>query len=532
MTQSTEERPPQGAARGVADRCAALTGWRRIGTAFLFGATTVLALPPVGFVPALVVGLGGLVLLLCGTRTWRQAAGVGWAHGFGFFLPGLYWTANSMLTAGGSFLYMLPLAAVVLPAGLALFSALAALLARLCAGRDGGIGGWALAVGIGWWLTEWLRGWILTGFPWNALGYAWTAFEAPVQVAAWGGVGMLSVLALAVGLAPVTALAGGARRWLPTAAVGGALFLVWGAGLHRLAAPLDDPAAPLVRVVQPNVPQPEKWLPEKRIHHIETLLRLSVQDTTPARRPSLIVWPETSVPVLIDRADWVVQAIASVLDDDQVVVFGTVRSGGAAPAGGRPDLYNAVWAVTGAGEVVGRYDKRQLVPFGEYLPLRPLAERLGLAAVATAGDFSAGDNPGHLTLGAFGAAVPLICYEAIFPHLAETAADVAPRVLLNLTNDAWFGDSPGPRQHAAMSRVRAIEQGLPMLRSANTGISFATDAYGRVVDRIPLGHQGVIDVRLQQPSKASPLLAWIEALLPVVFVGLFFIKISYSRRNK
>ncbi len=466
-------------ARGLA----ALRGWRRVLASFGAGAVAAAALPPVGALPLLVVAFTTLTWLLEGCRRGRSALAVGWWFGFGHFIAGLYWTGTALLTEPEKFAWMVPFAVIGLPAVLAVFTALVALVAHWV--PSGAMRVVALAAA--WTAAEWMRGHILTGFPWNLIGYAWTVSDSMLQVTALIGVYGLGLIAVLAAAAPATLVAG---KWLPSAAAAVLLAAVWVGGTTRLAiAEIEDVPDVRLRIVQANIAQHHKWREDRLRAQFNRYLQLS---SGPGMAEiTHIVWPETATPAALNRDEAALRLIGGLVSPGGLVLTGALR---AAPAAETPTrVWNSLYAVDSSGAVAAVYDKHHLVPFGEYVPLRAGLAALGIDKItAGRGDFSAGPGPRTLDLPGLPPLSPLICYEAIFPG-AVTAPDRPPAWLLNITNDAWFGRSSGPYQHFAMARVRAVEQGLPLVRAANTGISAIVDAHGRTVARLGVGATGVLD---------------------------------------
>lgn len=485
----------------LAGRVILLWGWRRAAVAFVAGALLVLAQAPYDFPAVGFISFPILVWLLDGatgdaTTGWlgrlRPAFGVGWWFGFGYFLAGLWWIGGALLVEADEFAWALPFAVVGIPLALAFFYAFAAALARLFWSSD--IGRIA-ALAFGFAVAEWLRGFLFTGFPWNAVGYA--AMPVPLLMQGASIVGMNGMNALAVFLFALPALLAGHRH----VRLGLALFVVLvaadvGFGYFRLTAP--EPAAERnldVRIVQPSVDLSEKWDASVRDRIFATMLALSSKapDLTHAA-PQLILWPETSVPFLFTERPQALTALGDMLKPGQMLLAGAVREEGAAAAADR--YYNSVVAIDDQGVIVDAVDKVHLVPFGEYLPFSGLLRRLGIEQlVAGPMNFSAGSERHPLEVPGGIRAVPFICYEIIFPELV--AVDVASAgLIVNVTNDAWFGDTPGPYQHFRQAQLRAVENGLPLVRAANNGISAVVDARGRIVDALAIDARGALDVRV------------------------------------
>jgi apolipoprotein N-acyltransferase len=516
--------------------------WHRTGTrkrrftaAFLAGAGASLALAPFHFIPVLFVSFTMLTWLLDGVRPatgWRglrAAAAIGWWFGFGFFLSGLYWVGFALTVDAESFGQFIPVAVLALPAGLALFCAMATSLASL---------GWSagpariLVLALGWSLAEWLRGHIFTGFPWNLIGYAWSADFAPLlavmQSVSLIGIYGLGLITIVLAALPAL-LADGGLRTPPVcfALGGGALLLLcmMAFGFVRLGQTMPgDVAGVRLRIIQPNIAQAAKWQPEQRATIFRTLIDLSM--TPSALAPTHVIWPEAATPFFLLQSEQALAQMARLVPATGAVITGAPRLGAPESVSEAP-VYNSVVAVGGDGNISAIYDKAHLVPFGEYLPFPGVFAAVGLKKLTVdLGSFASGPGPKTLTAPGIPPFSPLICYEVIFPG-AVVDASTRPGWLLNVTNDAWFGDTSGPQQHLAQARARAVEQGLPLIRAANTGISGVFDAYGRSKAQLALNHQGIIDSGL--PSALPPTLyarwgdyiyAGLLLLIQVLFLAL------------
>lgn len=511
-------------------------GWRRLALAFLLGATAALSLPPVGAFPVLALSFPGLVWLLDGAIPDRSrlrtrlvpSFGIGWAFGFGYHLAGLWWIGRAFLVEADQFAALMPLAVLALPAGLALFTGVAVAAAGM-AWRDG----WDRLLALALFLTlgDWLRGNILTGFPWNVWAHAFADSALLSQPVAFLGLyGLTFVVVFA--FCAIAGLADGTRGGRRVAAVAiGLLVVAEGVGAARMAlAPEVAPQDVALRLVQPSIPQEEKWLPENRARVFSTYLEMSKapwRDESGAGDssglPRIVVWPESAVPFLLTETPDALVAIAAMLGPRDTLVTGAVRAD--TEPGGRV-FYNSVYAIGGDGEIRDAYDKVRLVPFGEYLPLKEWLERIGLTKIVPLpGTFRAGFRARLLEPSEGPAFLPMICYEAIFPSSAE-AEEGRPGFLLNVTNDAWFGATSGPYQHFALSRLRAIEQGLPLVRVANTGISAVFDPFGRVVAERGLGVVDHMDLRLPgaiQQGLSGSLRGWALLIILILSLGVLLL---------
>jgi apolipoprotein N-acyltransferase len=529
--------------QGIADRIIILWGWRRFLAAFLAGALSALATAPFDAFPVLWITLPVFVWLIDGAvphgsvgfvRRLLPAAVVGWAFGFGYFLGGLWWVGEAFLVDADRFAWLMPLAVVVLPAGLALFWMIGAMVARLL-WPDG----WPriLVFAVVMTAAEWLRGHLFTGFPWNALGYALTPVPAMMQSASLVGLWGLTLAAFFVFAAPA-ALATAHRRDRrgPLVLVAAALAILVAHvafGFARLA--VSEPAAVAgvrLRIVQPSIPQGEKWETANDDDIVRRYLELSDGSTGPDHSgvgsATHVIWPESAFPFLLtDRPD-VLAAIAKLLPPGTTLITGAARADPASdPADDR--VFNSVYVIGDTGEILSAYDKVELVPFGEFLPFRRFFEAMGIRQlIRLPGGFTAGARHHTLDVPDAPPMGPLICWEIIFPGAVVDPAK-RPAWLLNLTNDTWFGDTPGPRQHLLQARVRAVEEGLPIVRAANSGISAIIDPYGRIEKSLPLGTSGILDGTLPQALAATtyarlgdlPALGLAALLSVISAVGVF-----------
>ncbi len=467
---------------------------RRPAAAAVLGALGVAALPPVHAVPLLVVSFTGFVRLIHSVSSPWRAAAVGWWFGFAHFIMGVYWIAPAALllteSTPAAVIGLLGLSAI-----LAIFPALAAFAARLL---PLAIAGRVLAFAIAWSASEWLRGNVLSGFPMNIMGTVWAPSLAMIQFTALAGaygLGFVTVLAAAAPAALSLPPRSG-RSWALPAAAFGLLTAVWAGGAVRLAfAPEPPPTGVSLRLVQANIHQRFKWREKRRKAVLDQHVRLS-------RRPGfeavdLVIWPEMTVTFNLAGNAPLRARLSRAAPPDGHLLTGSLRR--TRKAGRATAVWNSLHALTPGGAIAATYNKHHLVPFGEYMPLR---EAHSFRVVPyESDDYSAGPGPRTLSLPGVAPFSPLICYEAIFPG-EVVASGERPRWLLNITNDAWFEGTSGPWQHFEAARLRAVEEGLPLVRATNTGISAVVDAWGRVTGRLGPGEEGVLDVPLPPPTRA------------------------------
>jgi apolipoprotein N-acyltransferase len=448
-------------------------------------------------------------------RRLAAAAETGWWWGFGYFLAGLYWIGEAFLVEAEIFAALMPLAVVLMPAGLALFYAAATGLAAAVWKSDACR---VIALALALSATEWLRGHILTGFPWNVLGYALTYPIELMQSAAVVGIYGLTLAAVLIFGLPVilwTEVTDRRRGRLAAAAVALLPLLVAGGlGWARLAQATSDIVPDVkIRIVQASIPQHERMRPELWARHFQDHLDLSGRDPTGKADGlagvTLLIWPEVAMPFAALDSPQALSAIGDLLPEGTILISGAIRVERGGADGKAPRrFFNSLLALARGGLLVALYDKIDLVPFGEFLPLRPLLAALGLKEVAARGGYSAGVSPRPLlAIPGLPAVVPLICYEAIFPGAVVQGPQPGqkrPGVIVSITNDGWFGNTTGPRQHLHQARVRAVEEGLPLLRAANNGVSAAFDAYGRPMGHLDLNVRSTLDTPLAAALPPPP----------------------------
>jgi apolipoprotein N-acyltransferase len=496
---------------------AGLAGWRSLLFAFAAGAASATGFAPFEFFPLLLLGYAALVLALDGAvaapkPVWR-AFGLGWAFYFGQFLIGWHWIVYPFLIYPDVNLWQVPFASL-LPAGVALFGALACGVAMVFwQNGPGRIFVFAVLMAG----SEWLRGHLFTGFPWNLSAYGWGASLAVLQSASLMGAYGLSFLTILLGAA-LAELA--ARRWRLPATLLLLFALLWGYGAYRLAAtPVPDVPGVTIRLVQPDIPQAEKYVRSLLLRNWQRLLALSVQpppDHRPDHRkvPTHIIWPEAATGFPVARSPGALEQIARLTARGQTLITGSDRVL-------RDDkgliAYNSLY-LFGPGRAAPLiYDKFHLVPFGEYVPFATILNRIGINQFTVGSGFSAGDHPHVLDAGIAPPVTPLICYEVIFPHEVVDPAGPRPGWLINVTDDSWFGPWAGPQQHLLIARVRAIEEGLPIARAANTGISAMIDPLGRVAAHLALNKMGAVDSALPR-ALMPPLYARLGDLVFLTFL--------------
>jgi apolipoprotein N-acyltransferase len=479
--------------------------------AFLAGLAGALGFQPAGLWPLTLLAFAALIWLIEAAPSLRSALARGWWFGVGQFVLGLNWIATAFTYQAAMPAWLGLLAVVLLSLYLAIYPAAAAGLAWRW-GRQQRLA-LPLCFAAAWIVTEWLRATLFTGFAWNPLGVV--LLDTPLSwPAPWIGTYGLSGLVILLGGALFLAARAADRR--QALLLGAVIVLLSGGAWAAAQATPDRPAGRLARIVQPNIGQQNKWDPGFREENMRRQQRLT---GTPVAEPRLVLWPEAATPDFIGINARARSRIARLIGPEDVIMLGAVELV-FGPDGFTDAAYNSLFGIDSRGRILGRYDKAHLVPYGEYLPMRPLLSSIGLSRLAPGDkDFLSGPGPRNIELPGFGTAGIQICYEIIFSGQVVSDEE-RPDFIFNPSNDAWFG-AWGPPQHLAQARLRALEEGLPVLRATPTGISAVVDHQGRLLHSIGMGREGVIDFRL--PASGDPtlfarfgnLLAFLFALLLV-----------------
>ncbi len=489
-------------------------GWRRAAIALVGGALSSLAMAPFNAWPILFLTLPVVVWQVdgAGAGRWRgvpAAALTGWWFGLGYFVPGLYWIGYAFLVDAQTFAWLLPFAILGLPAYLALFMAFGFALARLFWTRDASR---VIALAASLTISEWLRGHALTGFPWNALGYALSEPLALAQTASLIGLWGLTFLAVAIFASPAVLIDGtsrGRKPWIAPASAVVVLIAMAVFGTVRLSQhPAVMLPAPKLRIMQPNLQQDAKFNYSAKAEVMKKYLALSDRASGPQstgmRDINILIWPESAFPFFLTHEPEAMAQIADLLPKGAVLITGSVRAPDVPPGMRITRAYNSIYVIDHDGNVLSVYDKLHLVPFGEFLPFQDFMEKIGFEQLTRIqGGFIPGVHRRSMEVPNAPRMLPLICYEAIFPGDVVDRND-RPGWIVNVTNDGWFGISTGPYQHLQQARLRAIEQGLPLVRAANTGISAVIDPLGRIIARLGLGLEGVLDSPLPAAIPPTP----------------------------
>jgi apolipoprotein N-acyltransferase len=485
----------------VIDYLRGARGWQRTGLALIAGIAAALSMPPLDFWPLLFVAFPAFLFTLEGIeRKLRlQSFFLGWCFGFGYFIVTLHWIGFAFFVDAEAYLWMMPFAVGGLAAAMAIYWGLASLCVFMS--RRNGLPA-ALVFAGSLAAFEWLRGVLFTGFPWAAPGLASDGMGAVAQTASLWGLPALTLLIVlwAVTWRFVLDVHSARSHRVAALLIIATLPFCWVWGSYRIQnGAVANVEGVNIRIVQPNISQDIKWRDENVRAIFDQLLEMSARAPKNGKQVTHIIWPETAVSFLIDESVGARAELAQVLGGSKTLMTGALRRDINTTGIEEADkVYNSVLTFDGSGTVVARYDKWRLVPGGEFLPFEWLLEPLGFRKVVTVpGSFAAGPGPVSLAIPGAPDAGFGVCYEAIFPDYFVDPQK-RPGWLVNVTNDGWFGNSTGPYQHLAQARLRTIEQGLPMARAANTGISAVIDPYGRVLSSLPLSAEGVIDAGLPQ----------------------------------
>lgn len=478
---------------------AGLSGWQRYLAAFAGGVFLVSAMPPLGFLPAVFISIPVLMLLVATAPSARHALMMGWVFGCGYFMVGLYWLAIAFKAFFSHAMWLLPVAVIGIPAYLALTYAAAALLAfpfRRARSH------FAMMFAMLLFFAEYVRGHFVMNFPWNLIGYSWHHVLPMLQFTAWYGIYGLTMMTLIWAATPLmTRRAAMMSMFL--------LFFIAGFGVMRLHLHPTVETPHMVRIVQPNITQAEKEDAKNKHDIFQRHLRLSATQTDHDSKIRYVVWPETAIDIFTPDEKRDLDRITLSLPENAVGLVGVNRMG----TDGRPGPRNSLLALhPRARGPIAEHDKFILAPWGEYIPYAHLLGQTPFGKyMASIQSLTPGHGPSTLKLGKdLPAFSPIICFEATFAGRMKDQRRGQPDFLLFITNDAWSMGSPGPAQHFGFARVRAIEEGVPIVRAANTGISGIIDPYGRILQTLPLDTDGVLD---------APLPERIEKLTPYAFTG-------------
>ncbi len=501
-------------------------GWKRYILSALMGLLVTFSLPPFFDIVTMIVGFSGFFIILSYCDNRKTAFLLGWWFGFGQFVTSLYWISNSLLVDAARFAWLIPFAILLIPAICALFVAAVSLLVHISR-LKGFIA--VILFALLWVIAEIIRSYIFW-FPWNLIGYSWLVSSYISQFASIVGVYGLSILAVIVATIPATIFLSENRKFTSTIIVSVILLLIFAYGSSIYKEAIHDKEGTKIRIVQGNIPQQYNLTQEIRLKTLMKYVELSKKwYDKESDVADILVWPESAIPFILDGDENLKNAIAEAIPKDSILVSGSFRVEG---EGGDRKFWNSIHVFDDKGDIIDYYDKYILVPFGEFIPFKsflPFLDKITEGAV----DFSRGSGAKTLHIDGKPSFSPLICYEGIFSGMVIDDTDI-PNIIINITNDAWFGDSIGPYQHMNMVRMRAIEERIPVIRAANTGISVYVDKYGNILKRKELNDEGVIDFTVSADSfadKRSFYSQYKNIYLPIVIIFtliLFFIGRSFQ----
>ncbi|MBL4907857.1 MAG: apolipoprotein N-acyltransferase [Sneathiella sp.] len=514
----------------LTDSLSQLRFWKVAALSFFLGLLLATTFAPLHLVFFLPVCFSGLLILFGTAKTKSQAFFVGWWFGWGQFIAGLYWIGIAFTIDANAHAALIPLPTLGLPAFLAIFSGLATLATYLVNVRSL----YRILAFSGFWvLFEYARGLVFTGFPWNLAGYSWGNVLPMLQWVSYIGIYGLTLVTVLISSIPALltdkSLSTSKKN---TLILLDCLFLavLIAVGYARIPnTPLEMFADSQIRIVQPNIQQAEKWKADKKLGHVKKLVELSKQET--GIKPKYLIWPETAVPYFLTTDENLIFYLQRIVPENGRLITGAPRKNAHSK-----QYWNSVQILDQAGNINGIYDKRHLVPYGEYMPLRNFTKAIGLTSLIPAldkmSDFSlpSETSPKTLDIPGLGSARILICYEVAFPW--EMQSDTSFNWILNVTNDAWFGKTSGPYQHLVIAKTRAVEQGMSVVRAANSGVSAIFDGYGRLLQMIPLDESGIIDSSIPQALDGGTLYKKHGELIPVFLVLLIIVSGLIGKRIK
>lgn len=499
------------------------SGMKRNLLACLFGALVAAALPPVYIFPLAILGFSGFFLMMLAAESPKVAFKIGWWFGFGHFTAGLYWIAFALLVDAESFAWLIPFAVFGIPAVIAFYIGFVSIVTWKISKY---ISGWRLIIAFAcvWTLTEMLRGWLFTGFPWNLAGYVLSMSDSMLQLASVTGIWGLSLLVVIVCTMPASLVSSNRgyghsyRCFLPFSISVLVMAAVFMGGAYRLHnAEIKFVPNVKVRIVQANIPQNMKWEDELRYESVRKYVEMSTSDGFDSI--THVIWPETALPFIITENSPLLDEIAKAVPKNGAVITGSLHAE-FTKGGFLGKMFNSLIVINSKGNLYSRYDKSHLVPFGEYVPFRTILpiEKITQGSM----DFSEGEGVETINAPNFPSFSGLICYEVIFPGKVVDRSN-PPKVIINVTNDAWYGNTSGPYQHFQMARVRAVEEGIPLIRSANNGISAVIDSYGRVVYATKLSTTAILDSPLPAENLYITTYGRFGAATTIIMVALMLL---------
>lgn len=483
---------------------------------FVLGLLSALAFAPIFLFPTLFIAFSGFLLLLSYATSKKSSFLVGWWFGFGFFIAGLYWISFALLVDINSFGWLIPFAVLLIPAILAIYIGLVGLLAKILSKNK-----YQLLVNFIclWALFEIVRVNILTGFPWLLLGYSLCFSDNMLQLASVFGIYGLSFVVLCIVCAPYLLL--DKYKKIDVIFIAAALLIFtanYSFGYLRLKNSTYELSDTMIRVVQANISQDLKWDSDERLNNIIKHANLTRKNND---KVDYVIWPESAISFPLSFNSKL--RIDGIIPKNSFLLAGGIRIN---DEKNPTEIWNSMFVINCDGDIVNFYDKMHLVPFGEYVPLKKFIPVTKVTHGSI--DFSPGSNLKTIKVNEhLPSFAPLICYEAYFPEDVVIKKQL-PDFIVNFTNDAWYGNTSGPYQHLYMTKLRAIEQGIPVIRAANTGISAVIDPYGRILKMLPLNSEGIIDLRLPKALETKTIYSKYLNILVFSIIPIFFLICSQS----
>ena len=491
---------------------------------FIAGGVSVLALPPHYFLPVLFLTLGGLLLLVKTAKKPMDAFKIGYAFGFGFYSFGLSWIGNALLIEVQTFGWLYPIVFLVCGAFFGLFIALPCLFSHACKNI------YLVYISLcSWWVIfEWVRSFIFTGFPWNLLGSVLAFSDELIQAASLGGTYFLSFICLIVFMAPALAAYFRTKKSIVISAsiVLLSVALLYYFGFFRLQTKDNAESSVVVRLVQPNIPQSMKWDRDSLESNFHEYIKLSQSEGL--EDVDFVIWGETATPFVLNLDDFHRQQIRDAIPTNGYLITGLVRYEFDDNNNYQP--LNSMFVLNKSGSIVDYYDKSHLVPFGEYIPLKKYLPEWVQPMTNVIGNFKSGSGAKKIEFPNLPSLGGLICYEVIFPGQIIDKNN-RPDWVANLTNDGWYGVSSGPYQHLVATRLRAVEEGMTIARSANTGISAIISPYGEIISSISLNEKGYIDTNLSRQTQFITIYA-LFGNFPIIILCFFNVLFVFVFRSK
>lgn len=492
----------------------------------LYGVFVTLALPPVYLLPLAIIGLSGFLLLIRECENAKRAFTIGWWFGFGHFATGLYWICIALLVDAKNFAWLIPFAVLGIPAVVAIYTAFISLITWHAAKR---LKDWELVIVFAcvWTAIEMLRGYLFTGFPWNLIGYIWTSSLSMLQFVSVAGIWGLSLLTVIVFSMPSVFFLSpwkiksdlSLRIAIPFIVSSIFAAFIFAYGYMRLDNhPTEFVKDVKLRIVQANIDQNLKWEEEWRDKTVQKYFDMTTSKGFD--KITHVIWPETALPfALTDRDQNMIKALAEIAPKKGALITGALRiehKGNYFPE----NFYNSLAVITHDAKLYSLYNKKHLVPFGEYVPFSSI---LPLQKITNGMvDFTEGTTSSTITAPNFPPFSGLVCYEAIFPGNVVDK-NTSSKALVNVTNDAWYGNTSGPYQHFEMARTRAVEEGKPLIRAANNGISAVIDSYGRIIGKTKLAETAVLDTLLPANINNSTIYGSYRNLLIILSIVVLLV---------